>query len=319
MAISDKTENDSETSPATKTNEHPGRRGLIAGAAAGAAVFGLTRLIPGADGGAGASGAGSSTDKEPLVDKWRRTKEANLGWEFSTPLMQFRNSAGEPDGFSVEMVKLMMSDLDKDIKINFTEMPFAQLVPALVSGKVEMLEPVTNLPARANEGLFADIPANYAPIYALRKPGSTLETDEALNDPAVKIAVIQGSSQASIGAQRYPKATFVALADATVAIAEVASGRADVTLASIFNVMNGLRNNPGLTVLPGEPLYVDVNTFLLPQGDYKTHLWVSNWLRHHAGRGTIAALWNKWVGDALRSEFKLPVVSVGPGGALIDV
>ncbi|MGO4246299.1 transporter substrate-binding domain-containing protein [Paenarthrobacter sp. RAF54_2] len=318
MAISDKTENDTQEAQATKATEHPGRRGLIAGAAAGAAVFGLTRLIPGADGGASSGGAGAP-DKEPLVDKWRRTKEANLGWEFSTPLMQFRNSAGEPDGFSVEMIKMMMADLDKDIKINFTEMPFAQLVPALVSGKVEMLEPVTNLPTRANEGMFADIPANYAAIYALRRPGSTLEKDAQLNDPAVKIAVIQGSSQAIIGAQRYPRATFVALADATVAIAEVASGRADITLASIFNVMNGLRNNPGLTVLPGDPLYVDVNTFLLPQGDFKSQVWVSNWLRHHAGRGTIATLWNKWVGDALRTEFKLPVVTVGPGGALIEV
>lgn len=318
MAISDKTENDSQETATTKSNEHPGRRGLIAGAVAGAAVFGATRLIPGADGGSGGGGS-NAADKEALIDKWRRTKEANLGWEFSTPLMQFRNSAGEPDGFSVEMVKLMMADLDKDIKINFTEMPFAQLVPALASGKVEMLEPVTNLPARANEGLFADIPANYAPIYAVRKPGSTLEKDEQLNDPAIKIAVIQGSSQAAIGAQRYPKATFVALADATVAIAEVASGRADVTLASIFNVMNGIRNNPGLSVLPGDPLYVDFNTFLLPQGDVKSQMWISNWLRYQAARGTIAALWNKWVGDALRSEFKLPVVTVGPGGALSQV
>jgi polar amino acid transport system substrate-binding protein len=261
---------------------------------------------------AAAAGSGS------LIDKWIKNKKAVLGWEFGSPPMQFKDPTSQkPTGYSVELVTQMIKDLDPAIEIEWVEMPFGQLVPALAAGKVDMIEAVTNLPARALRGWFVGIPAHYASVLALLNANSKITRREQLNDPKVRIAVLQGSSQQAQAAALFPKAKLVAFPGVPEAVGEVVSGRADCTFQSGYTALNTIKANKGLKPLAA-PLYTDFNAFMVPEGDMKAFMWITNWLSFQASKGNLRILWEKWLGDDAR-KFKIPTQYVGPQGIPVDL
>lgn len=253
-----------------------------------------------------------------LIDKWIKSKKAVLGWEFGSPPMQFKDpTTQKPTGYTVELVTQMLKDLDPAIEIEWVEMPFGQLVAALASGKVDMIEPVTNLPSRALRGWFVGMPAHYATVMALMNPTSKITRREQLNDPKVKIAVLQGSSQQNQAAVLFPKAKLVAFPGVPEAVGEVLSGRADCTLQSGYTALNTIKANKALKPL-ATSIYTDFNTYMVPEGDIKAHLWITNWLTFQASKGNLRVLWEQWIGEDAR-KFKVLTQYVGPQGAPIDV
>ncbi|MEO9230022.1 MAG: transporter substrate-binding domain-containing protein [Devosia sp.] len=295
-----------------------GRRAMFRGIGAGAGL-GAMSLLAGASMNAAAQGSSTAAGNTgSLIDKWMKTKKAVLGWEFGSPPMQFKDpTTQKPTGYTVEMVTQMMKDLDPAIEIEFVEMPFGQLVPALISGKVEMIEAVTNLPVRALRGWFVGIPAHYATILALMNSGSKITRREQLNDPKVKIAVLQGSSQQAQAAVLFPTAKLVAFPGVPEAVGEVVSGRADCTLQSGYTAINTIKANKGLKPL-ASPIYIDSNSYMVPEGDIKAYMWITNWLSFQASKGNLRVLWEKWIGVEAR-KLKLPTQYVGPQGIPVDL
>jgi ABC-type amino acid transport substrate-binding protein len=299
----------------TDSMRDAGRRAMFRNIGAGAGL-GAVAMLAGTSLNASAQGNGAPGGGS-LIDKWLKTKKAVLGWEFGSPPMQFKDPATQkPTGYTVEMMVQMMKDLDPGIEIEWVEMPFGQLVPALAAGKVDMIEAVTNLPVRALRGWFVGIPAHYASVVALMHGGSKITRREQLNDPKVKIAVLQGSSQQNQAAILFPKAKLVAFPGVPEAVGEVLSGRADCTLQSGYTALNTIKANKGLKPLP-TPLYTDFNAFMVPEGDTKAYMWITNWLSFQASKGNLRVLWEKWIGDDAR-KLKLTTQYVGPQGLPVD-
>lgn len=258
---------------------------------------------------AGTSGA--------LLDKWLKTKKAVLGFEFGSPPMQFRDpNTKEPTGYTVELAKSMFHDLSPDIVVEFVEMPFGQLVAAVQSRKVDMIEPITNLPSRALNGWFTAFPAAYHSVFCLVNKESKLKSTADLNKPGVRLAVLQGTSQQAVAKTSFPDAQLSAFPGVPEALNEVASGRADATIQSLYTAINAIRAGQPLKILGSDPLYVDSASFYLPEGDIRTLTWMNNWLSYSAAHGSMQALWEKWVVNDAK-KFNLPSVAVGAGGGLV--
>jgi ABC-type amino acid transport substrate-binding protein len=168
----------------------------------------------------------------------------------------------------------------------------------------------TILPSRAVKGLFSSFPVFYESIVVLLKPGSSVTASSQLG--SAKIAVLQGSSQEFSSKLIYPNATFSPFAQLADAVNEVATGRADATILSEFDVDSSLQAHPNLKLLAGPPLWVDANTYLMPLGDYKLQAWVNNWLRYNATHQRLVSGWKKWLGPGLK-KYNLTTYGVGPG------
>jgi polar amino acid transport system substrate-binding protein len=262
--------------------------------------------------GAGPGGAAGS-----LLDKWLKTKKAVLGFEFGSPPMQFRNTTTkQPTGYTVELVQAMFHDLSPDIAVEFVEMPFGQLVAAVQSRKVDMIEPITNLPSRALNGWFTAFPAAYHSVFCLVNKDSHLKSVDDLNKPGVKFALLQGTSQEAVAKVTFPNAQILAFPGVPEALNEVGSGRADATIQSLYTAINAIRNGQPVKVLGSDPLYVDSASFYLPEGDIRTLTWMNNWLSYSAAHGSMQKLWEKWVVNDAK-KYNLPSVAVGAGGGLI--
>jgi ABC-type amino acid transport substrate-binding protein len=182
-----------------------------------------------------------------------------------------------------------------------------------VAGKFDMMGiSATILPSRALKGLFSNFPVFYESIVVLLKPGSTITSQDQMNKSGVKIAVLQGSSQEFSSHALFPNATFSAFAGVADAVNEAATGRADAVVLSEFDVDSSKQAHPDLGIMPGPPLWVDANTYLMPLGDYKLQAWVNNWLRYNATHQRLVAGWTKWLGPGLQ-KYHLTTYGVGPG------
>jgi polar amino acid transport system substrate-binding protein len=280
---------------------------LLGGAVAAGAGVALASTL--------SSEAAAQTTNEPVIDKWIKNKKIVIGYEFGTPPMQFRDpSTNEPTGYTVELTKLLAADLGDGIEIEYVEVPFGQLFALLESGRCDIIEPVTKLPARALRGDFTDVPAFYAPIYVLLKQTSNIQKPEELNADNVRFAVLQGTSQLPVARRRFPKAQFATFPSATDAINEVVSGRADASVQSSSSVIRALDAGARFKLLPTGPLFLESTSYFIRQGDPKTLNWLNNWMAYHAALGTLETLYERFVGVASRDKHKLQTVAVGPGG-----
>jgi polar amino acid transport system substrate-binding protein len=291
----------------------PSRRSLLklGGAAAlGAGAWALAaceQATPGTN--------ATAAPESSVLDKWLSEKKAKLGVDLTFPPIQFKDSAGKPTGYQMELTEAMMADLG--VTPEYVEIPFGQLFAGLVAGKFDMMGiSATILPSRALKGLFSSFPVFYESIVVLLKPGSTVTSQEQLNGK--KIAVLQGSSQEFSSKLLFPKSTFAPFAQLADAVNEVASGRADATVLSEFDVEPTLQAHPTLHLLAGPPLWVDANTYLMPLGDYKLQAWVNNWLRYNATHQRLVSSWKKWLGPGLQ-KYHLLTYGVGPSSEPVEV
>jgi polar amino acid transport system substrate-binding protein len=303
--------------PPTGRLELPSRRSLLK--LGGSAALGLGAFALGAcetsNNPPGTVGNAAGTTS--VLDTWLSTKKAKLGVDLTFPPIQFKDSAGKPTGYQMELTEAMMADLG--VTPQYVEIPFGQLFAGLVAGQFDMMGiSATILPSRALKGLFSSFPVFYESIVVLLKAGSSVTSADQLNKSGTKIAVLQGSSQEFSSKLIFPSATFSPFAGLADAVNEVATGRADATVLSEFDVDSTLQAHPNLKLLAGPPLWVDANTYLMPLGDYKLQAWVNNWLRYNATHQRLTSLWKKWLGPGL-TKYHLLTYGVGPGSEPVEV
>ena len=307
MAIDEQT---SLAPPATRAGL-PSRRSLLklgGSAALGLGAYALAACETSSSNSSPGTTAGAASENS-VLDKWLSTKTATLGVDLTFPPIQFKDSSGNPTGYQMELTQAMMADLG--VTPNYVEIPFGQLFAGLVAGKFDMMGiSATILPSRALKGLFSSFPVFYESIVVLLKPGSSVSSADQLSN--AKIAVLQGSSQEFSSKLIYPNASFSPFAQLADAVNEVATGRADATILSEFDVDSSLQAHPDLKLLSGPPLWVDANTYLMPLGDYKLQAWVNNWLRYNATHQRLVSSWKKWLGPGLQ-KYHLTTYGVGPG------
>lgn len=293
--------NDSGLEGAGKT-----RSDLLKAAMLGA---GATALAAGATPALAASIPNSS-----ILDKWTSSKKATLGVDLSFPPLQFIDpKTKKPSGFMVELTEMMMKDLG--VTPEYVQTPFGQLFAGLAAGKFDMVGiAATILPTRALQGWFAGVPVFYESNVVLVNKKSRARSLNALS--TARFAVLQGSSQQASGSIIFPRAKFKALASESDAATEVSVGRADAAIFSEFSAGSILSKNNNLRTLGGPPLFVDANTYFMPQGDEKLYHWVTNWLRYQSTHQTMAGLWKKWVVPPSR-KYRLETQLVGTNGTAV--
>lgn len=268
------------------------------------------------------AGLASAQDVRPtsgrsLIDKWTAEKKARLGVWLSAPPIQTRDPAtNKPVGYVIDVVELMMKDLE--VEIEYVVVPFAQQIAAWMAGKVDMIGgPITITPQRALRGMFADMPVFYEDTVVWLRPGSSVTSLDQLT--TAKFSVLAGSSQQTTGEQILPKATFIPLDSMSSVVNNTSTGRSDACLLSAGQLLGQIKDHPDMKLLPGPSLWVDMNTYLIPQGDLATHAWISNWLRYQSTHNTFSRLWEKWFVSDVSRQFGVKTTAVGPLGAQVSL
>lgn len=248
---------------------------------------------------------------QSILDKIKREKKVRVGCALYAPPMGFKDpKTGKATGYTIEVIRMVLQDIVPGLEIDFQDMPLSQVFPALQAGKIDLSLPVTNTPQRSLRGWFSSMPLKYDPVYLVVSEKTSLTTKSNLNASGIRFAVYRGSAQEQMAKLLYPKAKIASFPGQAEAINEVVSGRAQVTLQSLFTVVNAIKQ--GVKIKPlGDIAYLDPSCQLLPEGDMPLWMYITNSLRFHAGRGKLKSMYMQWVGnDALKVGLSPIVVGV---------
>ena len=138
---------------------------------------------------------GTAAGTTSVLDTWLSTKKAKLGVDLTFPPIQFKDAAGKPTGYQMELTEAMMADLG--VTPEYVEIPFGQLCAGLVAGKFDMMGiSATILPSRALKGLFANFPVFYESIAVLLKAGSNVSSADTLHVKGTTLELLPARWQA---------------------------------------------------------------------------------------------------------------------------
>ena len=154
---------------------------------AGLALFGIT----------GAASAGTLDD---IVARG----ELRVAVQTQGPPFSLVDAAGKRTGSAVELAELMATEMG--VKITFLDFDWDGLIPALMSGKADLLvaDMTPTLP-RAMKVAFTK-PYMYTGAVVFTKAGSKFDSAESCKAPGTKIAVLLGSTGEKEAQKAFPEA-----------------------------------------------------------------------------------------------------------------
>jgi polar amino acid transport system substrate-binding protein len=239
--------------------------------------------------------ASASASASPVIDRILQRGELVVGMAGNMPPMNMTTKAGELIGYEVDLTKNMAAAMGVRAKVDV--MPFAELLPTLQSGKIDLiLSNMTITPARNLKVAFV------GPYFTSGKAFLTKIKTIALADEAAdidvkdtKLVALKGSTSQSFVEKAIPDATLLTADDYDKAVKMVLEDKVHAMVAdypicvvSVFRYPDqGLLSV--VTTLTYEPIGVGVQA-----GDPLLVNWVENFMGIAEETGLLQKLKKKW-------------------------
>lgn len=233
----------------------------------------------------------------PAMDRIIETGRLIVGTSGQQPPMTVTDKNGELIGLDIDIATAIARGLEVDIK--FVTIPFAELLPALEAGKVDLvISGMTITPARNRDIAFVGpYYVSGKGILAIEKRFAELQDADGLNAPEVTVATLKNSTSATFAETLMPKANLVLTASYDNAVDLLLTSKADVMVADLpFCAFAAFRHqdkglSAGKSPLTFEPLGIAMSedTLLIN--------WVQNFMNTIKGTGQLAKFHGKWLKD----------------------
>lgn len=245
-----------------------------------------------------------------VIDRIAERGELIVGTTGNQPPLNAKTKEGNIIGLDADLAQFMAHAME--VELRFEVMPFADLLPALEDGKVDMIiSGMTITPSRNLKVAFV------GPYYItgksiltkFEKMASMNDANE-LNSSETKLAAMEGSTGQAFVEEFIPKATLVTTTNYDEAIRMVINDKVDALIADHPScAIAAFRfENEGLfsTNMPFtyEPLGIAV-----PEGDPLFINWVHNVLLTLENSGELRKIGEKWFKDGSWIE-QLPALKI---------
>jgi len=231
------------------------------------------------------------------LERIMKRGELIVGTSGQQPPMTVTTKNGEIIGLDIDMAKAMAEGLG--VKVKFSKMPFAELLPALEAGEVDMVvSGMTITPARnRNVAFVGPYYVSGKGILAIEQRFAELQDANGLNAPEVAVATLENSTSATFARTLMPKAQLMTTASYDEAIDLLLNKKADVMVADLpFCAYAAFRHqdeglSAGKSPLTFEPLGIAMRE------DALLINWTQNFMNTIQGTGQLAKLHAKWLKD----------------------
>jgi polar amino acid transport system substrate-binding protein len=206
-----------------------------------------------------------------------------------------KDKTGKLIGFEIDVAKRLAADMD--VKIEFIPTKWAGIIPALLTGKFDVI--IGGMSVRPDRNLKVNfsIPYDYAgqSLAANKKLAAGFSRLEDFNQSDVVIAARLGSTAADAANKFMPDAQKKFFDDEAQVIQEVINGKAHAAVASApLPAFQAIKYPDQLFVpIPGtftkEPI-----GFAVRKGDFDTLNYFNNWIRFVEAKGWLAERKHYW-------------------------
>jgi polar amino acid transport system substrate-binding protein len=234
------------------------------------------------------------------LQKVLETKKLTVGVILSFPPFGSKDTSGKPIGYDVDLAKAVAKSLgvaDKDLTL--VDVTSDARIPSLETGKVDLvIGNFTRTLERAQKIDFTD-PYVVAGERMIVKKGSNISSVKDLNGK--KLAVVKGSTNADIVAEKAPGAQAVFFSTSAEAVTAVKNGQADAFMEDSNFLAFQAKQNPELEVV-GKPEHLEYNAFGVRKNDQEWLNYLNLFVYQINTDGTNKDLYNKWFGTDLEYD-----------------
>jgi polar amino acid transport system substrate-binding protein len=222
-----------------------------------------------------------------------------VGTEMKFFPFEYSDEKGQPLGFDVEIAQLAAKELG--VEIEFKDMEFSGLIPALQGGKIDMIiAGMTRTLTRAKTVSFTQpyFETGLCVLLSNRKAPDIKEVKE-LNAPGRIIAVKLGTTGDLVTAKMFPSAQINRFKEETACVREVVTGRADAFLYDQLSIGKHQKENPTTTHAILTPFTYEPYAIAIRKGDPDFLNWLNQFLETIRADGRYRELHEKHFHDIL--------------------
>lgn len=222
-----------------------------------------------------------------------------LGTSGNMPTMSQADESGKVSGFDIDLARVMASMMG--VKLEIRVMAFAELLPALERGQVDVA--ISNLTITPERNLRVAFVGPYLEsgkcIVTKDKTLAAAKEGGDLNTAEMHLAVLKGSTSAAFARELFPRATLHDVDDYAQAARLVIDDTADGLLTDYPICLATLKNYPDagfvsvFSLLTYEPIGI-----ALPAGDAQFINWTENFLERMSGTNGLKEFGNRWFGTS---------------------
>jgi polar amino acid transport system substrate-binding protein len=241
---------------------------------------------------------GTSAPAPARLDRILKSGELRAGLSGNQPPLNMKNKSGEIIGLEVDLLEALA--LSMGLEVRLVAMPFADLLPALEKGDVDLVvSGMTITPERnARVAFVGPYVISGKSLLTKSKTIANVESVAALDRPGRTYAALRGSTSEAFVKTNLPQAKLVATRDYDAAVHKVIDDEVDALVADYPICALSVLRHPeaGLSMLT-TPFTVEPLGIALPAGDPLFVNLVENYLTTLDGTGLLTQLKAKWFSD----------------------
>jgi polar amino acid transport system substrate-binding protein len=233
---------------------------------------------------------------------------------------QFVDQNGRITGHDGELARRIGAGLNRPVE--FSNMKFMALIPALQSGKIDMI--VSGMTATNERRQFVDFSEPYfqnSQVMLVRKPAGAQTTSaprKLVSTAEIadkRIGVLTGSAHDTYATKTYPNAKILQYRTSADIALGVKTGKVDVALYDEEPLRDMLRDDPALGIL-GESLFSFTVGVGFNKNSDELRLSFNRFLAEAKRSGVYADMVDRWIS---RRETRMPQLPPAPRSGSLTV
>jgi polar amino acid transport system substrate-binding protein len=238
----------------------------------------------------------ANVSSAPVLDRIVKKGELVVGTAASMPPLNMTTKEGEVIGFEIDIAGYMAEEMGVSLKVE--AMPFSELLPALESGKVDMVMSGMTITGKRNLNVAFVGPyftTGKAFLTKIKTIAAAKEASE-INSPKTTLAVLKGSTSQVFVEKAIPLAKVVLTSNYDEAVDMVLKDKVHAMVADYPICAVSVMRHPdeGLLSIFTQLTYEAIGV-AVPAGDPLLVNWVENFLGNHEGSGALEALKASWL------------------------
>lgn len=222
-----------------------------------------------------------------------------IGTKFDQPLFGLMSPSGTPEGFDVEVGKIIAGKLGIDPgNIEWVETVSANREPFIESGQVDMVVATYTINDKRKE-----IVSFAGPYYNAGQAMMTLSTTDDITTPddlaGKNVCSVEGSTPAANIADNYPDANLVLFGAYTDCLEPLRNGEVDVVTTDNVILAGYVSESDGEFKVVGEPFTEEPYGIGVALDDTEFRMWINDVLEESFADGSWLAAWQDTAGTVL--------------------
>jgi len=197
-------------------------------------------------------------------------------------------------GIIPEMAQTMFGSIG--VKVEYVTTDWGTAAAGLQSGRFDIVGAYNATPQRALAIDFTRaISQSRLSILTLKAPGPQYKSWDSLNNPAFKVAGVEGAAMTRAAQKLLPKATWTLVKSHDSMIMDLESGRSDAIVSNNPTISMYIQaKGQGYMAIP-DPVIASPVNIAMRKGNADLRDWLNIAIQYYQANGDFKAIWDKYL------------------------